>query len=238
MKKSFLFIALIAMTVLLGLNSCHKGDGTVDPSQNDLVVAKMLPDAIMPAFDASTIEVFGSIDEDINVYPEFNGDMRGDMGGRMMDRMHNRMGFGFKMRALFYHLNLTDAQKEEVHEFMLGYHDCVTRIMESTRAAREEILSEAATERRRIIAAFKAGTNPDLDTRQEVMAALHQLNQDTRDKLQALIDRTALCNCFKHLLENVYDVLDTDAQKDAFETWFGRLQNPCFEDGWTPWGRD
>jgi hypothetical protein len=225
MKKSILMFAVLAIAAIVGLNSCGKGDIMVDPN-TDMVVSQVLPDGVMPVFDANSVDVYGSIEEQINCYPEFNGNREGGDMGRMGNRMKERMGFGFKMRDIFFRLQLDANQREAMGRIMQDYHDCVKGVMSQTEDRRKEILAAAAIERKAKIEEFKTGTNPDNDTREELGLIIKVINERVRTSLQELIDQDALCECFTKMLRQTFAQL-SEKQKALFIEWLKKQKHPC-----------
>jgi Spy/CpxP family protein refolding chaperone len=232
MKKSFLSLAVIAIALLIGLNACDKGGDNPWDSRDPMVV-QVLPDEDMPYFDANEFTVEGELDAaDIEVYPEFNGrdgrDDHRDHGDRdkWRKKIKRRHGQGFELRVLLRKLNLTDRQKAKFHDIMSSYRDCVKDIMMNTAEQRKEIMERARAVRHDIIAKFRAG---EID-RKEAISQLRELYVKVRKAMNELVDKEALCNCYKRMLHNLYQIL-TPEQKRIFLQWLKNSKNPCLE-GW------
>jgi Spy/CpxP family protein refolding chaperone len=236
MKKSFLSLAVITIAVLLGLSACNKdGDNpwdSKDPSHDPMMV-QVLPDEDMPYFDANEFTIEGELDaKDIEVYPEFNGrddrDDHRDRGNRdkWRHRIKKRHGSGFELRVLLKKLHLTDRQKAKFHDIIASYRDCVKDIMMNTSEQRKEIMTRARAVRHDIIAKFRAG---EID-RKEAISQLRELYVKVKKAMDELVDKEALCNCYKRMLHNLYQIL-TPEQKRIFMQWLKNSKNPCL-DGW------
>lgn len=210
--------------MLIGLNSCDKGDGIYGP-QSDRISANIIADEQIPYFDANEFTVTGDLTNDIEVYPEFNRDGRDDLGReKMRDKMRQRLGPGFELREILGKLNLTEDQRTKIGQYIADYHDCVKSIMLASEQERREIIEKARLERQRIMEQVRNGEI----TREEAALAMQQLNERVKNALNGLVDREALCNCYKAFLRNIFNVLD-DEQKATFLRWLAGNKNPCLE---------
>lgn len=224
MKKSILSLGLIAIAMLIGLSSCNKSEGINSP-QTDRMSANIIADEYIPYFDAAEFTVTGDLTHDIEVYPEFNRDGRDENEREnMRNKMRQRLGPGLELREIIGRLNLTEEQREQIAKYIVAYHDCVKSIILVSQEKRREIIEKARTERQTIMEQVRSGEM----TREEAARAMKQLNERVQNALNGLVDRAALCDCYKAFLRNIFNVLDEE-QKTMFLRWLAGNKNPCLE---------
>lgn len=233
MKKTLLSLGLIAIAIMVGLSACNKDGGPWGPGEDGmLMVSEILPDEYIPAFDAAEFTVEGEIEaDDIEVYPEFNGN-RDDKGnkddrgwGNMRDKMKKRMGPGFELRQLFWMLKLDREQAGDVYVFIQEYHDCIHSIMVTTQEERQAIMENARAARLEIMTQFREDGD-----REAAKTALRALYEQVKSDLDALVDHDAICECYKTLLDKIRSIL-TDEQIVILERWIANSKNPCLDEG-------
>ncbi len=230
MKKSFLSLAIIAIGLLIGLNACNKGgDNPWDNEHKDYNMTQVLPDEDMPYFDANEFTIEGGLDvNDIDIYPEFQReDRRRDKKDREKRRrcIKRRHGSGFELRILLRKLHLTKEQRVEFRKIIISYRDCIKDIVKDNSEQRKEIMTRSRSVRRDIIKKFRAG---DID-RKEAVKLLRELYVKVKKSMDELIDKEALCNCYKRMLHRLYSIL-TPQQKRIFLQWLKNSKNPCLKD--------
>jgi len=123
-------------------------------------------------------------------------------------------------------LNLSEAQKNEVKNFISAHHECIKGPLQDFRAIVQPILADANAKRKEIIDQFKAGTI----TREEAKVKIDFLNQATRELIQndpALAPiKAAFCACKTNLFDNISSKL-TAEQKLIWDNWINNLSGPC-----------
>jgi hypothetical protein len=245
MKKTLLssLLAIFVLTFFV-MTSCNKDTGTnelTNPivSGATLSVNQVLPDNLMPYFDAHNVNVSGSLETPImNSSPDFCGDTtRGGPppppcgGGPSGPPMDNQGGFEF--RGILMQLKLTKDEFPVVQKVLWNYQQCVQLVLSKTFAARKEIMYAAMLSQKTIMntymTALKAAgkdTAAIHAARAAAMTAMKALNDDTKAKLDALIDKTALCDCWTKMITDFEAALTTD-QVTLFKTWLAKQKTPC-----------
>ncbi|MBI5323745.1 MAG: hypothetical protein HZB41_00410 [Ignavibacteriae bacterium] len=125
---------------------------------------------------------------------------------------------------IFYQLNLTDAQRFQVHEFKEAFEDCVESAEEIYENAKETIILNANQQRNDIKQQLENGT---IDQAQ-AYALLQNLKAETMQLIadQKAVFKAAAADCLCNFLKNIISVMD-DFQKETFITWVET--NSCIE---------
>jgi hypothetical protein len=148
---------------------------------------------------------------------------------------------GFEFRQILNRLQVTRAQFPVIQKVIWDYQLCVQTVMSKTFAARKEIMYAAEQQRRTIMTTFQAALKAAKgDTaaihaaRDAAMTALKALNTDTQTKLDALIDKAALCDCWTKMVTAIEATLTTtvvapatQSQLDLFKAWLAKQKTPC-----------
>jgi DNA-binding transcriptional MerR regulator len=200
---------------MLVVNSCKK-DVPVDPTDNVpmLMNNQIIPENVMPAFDADQVTVNSNIESDISCYPDlFITDPTSNV--------NDRMG-AVKVIDIIKRMKLTDRQLAAIRTYMVGYHECVKDVMTRTEAQRQKAIERAKAAREDVIARFKAG---EID-RARAAAKIAEINKALRASLETLINKDALCECLKALYSKIRATL-TDEQKAMWDKWVANQKLPC-----------
>lgn len=219
MKKQFftLVMTLVVLSLMLVVNSCKK-DVPVDPTDNGpmLMNSQIIPEDVMPAFDADQVTVYGNIENDITCYPNL---VVTDPRSAVTDRM----GPGFKVIDIIKRMKLNDRQLSAIRGFMTDYHACVKDVMARTEAQRQAAMARARAAREDVIALYKSG---EID-RATAARRIAEINKGLREALDKLINRDALCECLKALYRQIRSTLTTDEQKSMWDKWVAAQKLPC-----------
>jgi hypothetical protein len=232
MKKQFLtlVITLVVLSLMLVVNSCKK-DGTVDPTNGPMLMnSQIVPDNVMPAFDAEEVTVYGDIDSDLRCYPDFtesgsvtcNRSCMTNGVNQQLSMVNDRMGPGFKVIDVIKRMKLNDRQLAAIRGFMVDYHACVKDVMTRTEAQRQKAIERAKAAREDVIARYKAG---EIE-RARAAAAIAEINKALRASLETLINKDALCDCLKTLYRQIRSTL-TEEQAIIWDKWVANQKLPC-----------
>lgn len=199
-----IILAVFTAAILLTVSACNEKDSTVDYSS---------PDAIDYSAPEFTINTYADNSSDDVL--EFDMDQEYQMFGHgKHQKKHKRFFLGRILRAL----DLSDEQKETIHDYLIAHHDCIREWMLALKEAEREILQAANEERREI---FEQLRNGDI-TRAEARELLRQLHQDLKETLDNDPDvqeaRENLRDCFVTLFENIEGEL-TEEQLEKWERW-------------------
>ena len=233
MKKSILFstiVAVLIISVIAIIVSCNKSgdlnnkDYPVQPQSINVIKDQVLPDNLLGYFDAHNITVTSSFDSPIqSSSPDLLGGPTATTPGT------NALGVMF--RDLLIKLKITNAVSP-IQRAILAYQKCVDEVLSSTLAQRKAILDAAELQRKAIIDRVTASLKGETDAakvtaiRKTAADAIKKLNDDTAAKLNALIDRTALCDCWTTLIKAIRANLTTN-QIQIFEKWLAVQITPC-----------
>lgn len=217
MKFTKLFLALIAIMVVMGLSSCSKSEvGTpINPSgtDNELTTATVYtPDLTIP--------------ENLDNMPAPTDPPVGDRN-TTGPTASNQQDMLNPFARIFRELNLTETQIGQIKVFLKQRDDCMRKLMLLLRESEKAIMEEAIKARREVIAAVKDGTIK----RAEAAVKLKEIDMKTR---KALVENpvrlkvmVGLKKCEDDFLANVGTILD-DAQKakwDAFVTKYKEMRD-------------
>jgi hypothetical protein len=140
---------------------------------------------------------------------------------------------GFAFMQIMWQLKLTKDQMPIIMKVMWDYQGCVQQVLAQTFAARKQIMYAAGQQQKAIMDALKAALKAaGKDTaaihaaKKTAMDAMKALNADTQAKLDALIDKTALCACWTKMITDFEAALTTD-QLTLFQTWLAKQKTPC-----------
>ena len=233
MKKSVLFqimIAFIIMSVII-ISSCHKDgdpnnkDIPVQPQTANIIKDQVLPDNLLGYFDANVVTVTGSLESPIqSSSPDLLGGPTATTPGA------NALGVMF--RDLLVKLKVTNAVNP-VQRAIMAYQKCVNDILSLTIDKRREILVSAELQRKAILDRLAAALKnvPDAVTaanlKKAAAAEIKKLNDDTAAKLDALIDKAGLCDCWNTLVKTIRVSLPSTEQIAIFDKWLAVQITPC-----------
>jgi hypothetical protein len=140
---------------------------------------------------------------------------------------------GFEFMRIMMQLKLTKAQFPIVQKVMWNYQQCVQTVLAKTFAARKEIMYAAQQQQKAIMDTYKAALKAAGSDKTAIQAArkaamdsMKALNDDTKTKLDALIDKTALCDCWTKMITDFEAALTPD-QLTLFQTWLAKQTTPC-----------
>ena len=225
MKKHLLTFGMImiALSLMFTVNSCKK-DTPVEPQTDLMMTTQVIPQDVIPAFDAENVTVYSTIESDIKCYPDF---VTPDVSATAIN---DRMGPAFKLAAIFKRMNLTDRQLAAIRPFLVGYQECVKSVMLRTEAQKQAAIRRAAAARADVIAGYKNG---EYD-RATAARKIEVINKALKESLDKLVDRTALCDCLKALYRKIRTILTTDEQKAMWDKWVASQKLPCMSVDTTP----
>lgn len=226
MKKSLAFrsFTVLVFTAIFFI-ACSKETNTVDNNyQTNTTSIQIIPDNTVGYFDLGNINVTSTLDEKIQCSsPDlFDGPVTATPTSSN----------GFMFREILSKLNLTRDQIPVLQKAIGAYQECVNSVMTRTNAQRREILVAAEQKRQAIIARVKLAMQNETDRtklaeiRKAGMDAINKLNLETRKALEALIDNSALCDCWNKLIRIVRATLSADQLK-MFERWLSTQTTPC-----------
>ncbi|MFC2084817.1 hypothetical protein ACFLS9_07150 [Bacteroidota bacterium] len=151
-----------------------------------------------------------------NHMPEFKGPM------------HHRFDKGKHLGRILQRLKLSEAQKEQVHEFMGDHRDCTAQPNKTIKDVAKTYLDEAKNLRKEIIDQLKNGEL----TRTEAKELLEELNQQTRQQIMSdesvIAAKEELCSCKLTLFESISPILDAK-QLEIWNNWVAGIPDPCLD---------
>jgi hypothetical protein len=140
---------------------------------------------------------------------------------------------GFEFLRIMWQLKLTKDQFPVVQKVMWNYQQCVQTVLAKTYAARKEIMYAAQQQQKVIMDTYKAALKAAgkdkaaiQAARKAAMDAMKALNDDTKTKLDALIDKGALCDCWNTMITD-FEAALTPEQLTLFQTWLAKQKTPC-----------
>ena len=149
----------------------------------------------------------------------------GNPGLRGM-RWFDRYDFGKHLGLFFRQLNLTDDQKSAIRDLAKTFHDNMKPLVRQFYDANKTIIQDANAGRKATMDQVTAGTL----TRAEAAVKIKDLNQATRDKINAnpvsQTIKTAMCAERDKLFAGVKAKLQGD-QITKWESWIAKIQDPC-----------
>ena len=248
-------IVLFVLSLITVISACNKSGSTTDANSpvntnsSTLIVQTVLPENLLAAFDAHNITVTSSLDAAVSSYPDYQGanpDCANGGGGGMKgghDNGNNGRGMGpgmghdngggYQFRSVLHSLQLDSTQIHPVQTAIWNYEQCVQTEYSRNYAARKEVLYSAEQQRRAILTTLRTTLKGVTDTavinstRATAKVAIDALNADTQTKLNALIDKTTLCNCWNTMITAIEAIL-TPTQLTTFQTWLTGLKStPC-----------
>lgn len=180
------------------------------------------------AVEDATIDTPITINSVLSNYSFLNMGNGFTAGGPMMrgnpwlERFDFRKHLGF----IFRKLNLTDAQKTQLKDLMVKFHETMKPLVKEFFDANKDIITKANADRKLIIDQVKAGTL----TRAEAEAQLKALNQATREKINGnpvtIAVKAKMCTARTQLFTDIKGILAGD-QITKFENLIKLIKNPC-----------
>lgn len=149
-------------------------------------------------------------------------------GGPMMkgNPWLERFDFGKHLGLFFRRLNLTDAQKTQLKDLMVKYHETMKPLVKEFLDANKDIITDANAKRKAIVDSVKAGTLTKADAAQHLKA----LNEATRDAIKnnpkTVEVKTKMCAARTQLFTDINRILVGD-QVTKFENLIKLIKNPC-----------
>ena len=212
-RVSHFFIIIAAFVIVFGITGCSDEVNTPETDLSNLDLAVFdISDATDGISDA-TLDAQYTFNSPFGHRNFFRKDFSPGKGGRHLLQVLRR-------------LNLSEAQKNEVKNFISAHHECIKGPLQDFRAIVQPILADANAKRKEIIDQFKAGTI----TREEAKVKIDFLNQATRELIQndpALAPiKAAFCACKTNLFDNISSIL-TAEQKLIWDNWINNLSGPC-----------
>jgi Spy/CpxP family protein refolding chaperone len=149
----------------------------------------------------------------------------GDPGLRGMP-WFDRFDFAKHLGRLFRALNLSDAQKTQVRDLARTFHESMRPLVRQFHEANKAIIEDANAKRKLILDDLKAGKL----TREEARIKIGELNQATRDKINAnpasQTIKTSMCAERDKFFSGVKGIL-TGEQVTKWDDWIGKIKDPC-----------
>jgi Spy/CpxP family protein refolding chaperone len=134
--------------------------------------------------------------------------------------------FGKNFGIFFRGLNLTDAQKTQLKDLMVKFHESMKPLVQQFKDANAQIVADANVARKGILDQVKAGTLSRADAETQLKA----LNMATRDKINAnpatITIKAQMCDARTKLIADVKAVLNAD-QNVKFDALLKLIKNPC-----------
>ncbi len=220
-------LSVFALALLVGLNSCDKGNL---PTEGDWNLFDS-PEWLAPEPDASPVEINGGtleqpfdicpVEQDVRLYDPNGGDRGGHgKGGDNGDMMGHRkfMPLGWILRQL----ELDSLQIDQIKGFIFDYRLCIKENVMNLREKEKELLEPFNERRKEIFEAYKNGEI----TREEAAQALLQLHQEIIEVLSQNNFRVLACeamkDCRNQLFENIKTILNEE-QLVKFEEWLSKM---------------
>ncbi|TAL67231.1 MAG: hypothetical protein EPN82_14750 [Bacteroidetes bacterium] len=113
-------------------------------------------------------------------------------------------------------LNLTDAQRTQIHQFKEEFEDCVEFAEENYESAKHTLLADANQQRQDILQQLENGSISDTQAQEQLQNLKASVLQQIADLQQQFQAEAGNCQC--SFLTNIISVLD-DIQKAAFISW-------------------
>ncbi len=229
--KSFLVVAVMLSLPLFYFSACSDKSEVNTPNQLNFESPQFAVidfSDVLNGVEDATLDSDMTFDNSLANYSFMNSMNSFTTGNSMMNGNPWMMRFDFgKHLGLFFRgLKLTDAQKIQVKDFMIKFHDSMKPLVQQFKDANADIIAKANANRKAIVDSVKAGTL----TREQAAAQLKTLNQATRDKINAnpaTIDiKAKMCATRTQLFEDIKGILVGD-QLTKFENLIKLIKNPC-----------
>ena len=214
-----LILAAFSLMLMIGISACNKSEGPTNSSWSQYDA----PEWQIPEPDNSPADIIpATLDKPFDLVPA-SEDLRfcDNTGMYNMKKFRERRQF-MPLAKILRALELDDAQKAQVKEFMIAFRDCHKNAMLALRESEKEIIQPFNEQRRTIMEALKNGEI----TREEAQQQLKQLNMDLRNALQNNPARLAACEamkeCRRTLLTSIEGILTPDQLVKWLE-WVSKL---------------
>jgi Spy/CpxP family protein refolding chaperone len=223
--KSFLVVSVILSLPLFYFSACSDKADVNAPNQLNFESPQFAVidyTDILNGVEDATLDSDMTFNNTLANYSFMNSMNSFTTGNPWLMRFDLRKHLGL----LFRGLNLTDAQKTQVKDLMVQFHETMKPLVQEFKDANADIIAKANADRKAIVDQVKAGTL----TREQAAAQLKTLNQATRDKINAntaTIDiKAKMCAARTKLLEDIKGILVGD-QLTKFENLIKLIKNPC-----------
>lgn len=180
------------------------------------------------AIEDGTIETPITINSVLSNYSFLNMGTAFTAGGPMM-KGHpwlERFDFGKHLGLFFRRLNLTDAQKTQIKDLMVKYHETMKPLVKEFIDANKDIITKANADRKAIVDQVKAGTLSRADAAvklKEINIATHEAIKNNPKTVEV---KTKMCDARKQLFTDIKGILMGD-QVTKFENLIKLIKNPC-----------
>ncbi len=225
MKKTVFAIFALMIGMVLMSSQCQK---------DEQVISTNNPVQLTASFDESEFYI-PTVDEEFDLSGlsldegiQFTPDRRPPHDGRknrpdMNDRRKHDRKHGFLLGRVLHSMDLTEDQLTQIREFFKQHHDCMRRVMEASKQAREEIFKRARAARMEIITALRNGEITPVEAREKMEA----LKLHIREALHNSVDWELRCKCIWELFRNIASILDEE-QLAIWQRYIASLEGPCF----------
>lgn len=214
-----LILATLALILMIGISACNKSEGPTNSGWSMYDA----PEWQIPEPDNSPADITpATLDNPFSIVSE-SEDLRfcDNTGMYNMKKFRERRQF-MPLARILYALELDDAQKAQVKDFMIAFRDCHKNAMLALRQSEQEIIQPFNEQRRTILEQLKNGEI----TREEAQQQLMYLNLELRQQLQNNPERLVACEAMKEcrriLLTSIEGIL-TPEQLVKWLDWISKL---------------
>jgi hypothetical protein len=230
-SRPVVLFTVLSVGLALFFTACNDRGNINGPRQLNFEIAQF---AIIDFSDVengiedATTETDMTINSTMMGYTVIGGDAAfapGNPGLRGM-RWFDRYDFAKHLGLLFRQLNLTDDQKSAIRDLATTFHVNMKPLVRQFFDANKSLIQDANTSRRAIVDQVTAGSL----TRAEAAAKIKDLNQATRDKIEAnpasKTIKAAMCAERDKLFTGVKGKLQGD-QITKWDNWIANIKDPC-----------
>ncbi|MFQ5707809.1 MAG: hypothetical protein ACE5HO_10195 [bacterium] len=228
LKSLFLLLALVVMLGCKGDSGLNNQAADVDFESGEFAVFGFA-DA-MDEIEGATLTTEFAINPKL-----FNGSFFRDGGpfGRRGPRgpfgpRGNRANSGNHLGQILRELELSEAQRSQVREFMSEHRDCIQEPLRAFREANREIIQAANEARQAIIDSLRSGALDRAQAQERIRALNNRTREAIRNNPASQATQQALCDCQLALFDKVRSILN-ETQQAKWDAWVATLQGPCFE---------
>ena len=180
------------------------------------------------AVEDATIDTPITINSVLSNYSFLNMGSGFTAGGPMMrgNPWLERFDFVKHLGFIFRRLNLTDAQKPQLKDLMVKFHETMKPLVKEFFDANKDIIKDANAKRKAIVDQVKAGSLSKADA----AVKLKELNKATRDAIKnnpkTVEVKTKMCDARKNLFVEIAKIL-TPEQLGKWKIAIAKIPNPC-----------
>ncbi len=230
MKKIKIVVSLLTVSLFTFIG-CENNENVTSPENDNFDSPQY---AIIDFSDVengiedATLEKEMTLNNSLFSYNFVQGsnDFRPGQGPMRGNAWFDRFNFAKHIGRILRNLNLSEDQRNAIHEYVKVYHDAVKPLLEEFREVNKPIVEEANTQRELILEDLKNG----VITREEAHTALRNLNDETREKIKANADmlnlKENMCDERDQLFANIESVL-TANQLIYWNDAVSRMPNVC-----------